>query len=136
MENQVFYENYDKNSDLINKNDIRKFLFNSNLIRLESELNNKLEFDYHFNKTFECNKKKTFYSNQPKHTIDEILGIKSGTPRNKFDAHNDSDSDDMCNPSQNRSPDSHYKSGLLIFSTRPKSANLFLSFGHQSIWFK
>lgn len=105
MENQVYYENFDKtNTDLLNKSDIRKFLLNTNLIRLESEL--KLD-NFHYSKAT-----KPFYQPPapPKHSIDDILGIKRDNAG--IATSNDSDSDSLCNVARCPSSDSRYKSGM------------------------
>ena len=129
----MFFDNYDKNSDMLNKNNLRKYIFNSNLINLDNEFGTKLEFDYqqHFGKVNHCRtkKKSSLHCRQSKHTIAEILGIKQQQPERKkeklFDStemHNDSDSDSVYSSSQVRSTSPDYKSGSSMLLT--------LSFDH------
>ncbi|KAI2808484.1 hypothetical protein BLOT_006428 [Blomia tropicalis] len=99
MEDQVLFDNYGNKDNLIeSKLNIRKYILNSNLINLESDFASKFT-DYE-NRNFAVNNigntingktTTTFATNinncrtkrkmlincrQPKHTIDEILGIK------------------------------------------------------------
>lgn len=133
MENQVFFDSYDKQSDLISKSNLRKYILNSNLIGLENQFGAKLDFDYqHFGKVTSCRPKKKLHCRQAKHTIEDILGIKHKPERKRkvvSDMGDDSDNESLYGKST--SPD--YKSGQFVHTY------LFLissgSSGHACCWF-
>ena len=114
----MFFDSYDKNNDLLNKSNLRKYIFNSNLISLDNEFGTKLELDYHqhFDKANNCRSKKKLHCRQPKHTIAEILGIKQPDrkmeKRDSAEMHHDSDSDSVYGQSHVRSASPDYKSGM------------------------
>src|SRR5690625_560921 len=96
MENQIYYDGFsgnNKNNVLLNKGaNVHKFLLNSSLINLET---GSSDFNYHYSKmlTHYGHKKDSqqyFNSGQPKHTIDEILGLKGdhcGKSKSKHSLH-------------------------------------------------
>lgn len=131
MDNQLFYDNYNKTSDMIEKEKLKNYILNSSLINDKLEINYRnyekmLNYNRSNKKANQTSSSTGSHATQPKHTIEEILGLKasepecgSSTKRNKeatmfsLDNNNSSFESYVSGAGAGRcvSPDSRYKSG-------------------------
>ena len=99
---------------------------------MDSQFGNKLEFNYqNFGKMTNSRTKKKLHCRQPKHTIEEILGIKHKPERKKEicleDMHDVSDSESIYAQAQQHPSSPEYKSGKCEY----KSFHHFIYFKYK-----